>query len=387
MIGNEHPSGVPANGNNRSSLTFNLSSVTSTIVAADISLMLVERVAPAYPQTIELKSWDGTNNWNAMGNGAPYGSVYVTADGRASITLNAAGLAYVNANLGGSVRFGVSVTDFSRGNIYGVDLTPQNQARLLLTFAPDVTLTAAASDPTNASFIVTATFTKPVTGLAMNDFVVTNGAASEFTALSSTTYTVRITPSGDGEVTITLPASAAQDEGNGSDSTASNVLTRQIDTVRPGVTLASASSDPTNGAFTVTASFTKPVTGLVLGDFAVTSGTASNLTGADGDDSYTVTITPTGDGAVSVSLPEAAASDAAGNTSTASNVLTRQINTTSPELVSIEAVSGTSTNGGTQIWRVTFSEAMAGVDASDFEVSGLTGASVSVTDLGGASMR
>ncbi|MGY6628089.1 MAG: beta strand repeat-containing protein, partial [Oceanicaulis sp.] len=225
----------------------------------------------------------------------------------------------------GAVTVGVpaNVAQDAAGNQNTASNTLTRQAD---TVRPEVTLASASGDPTNGAFTVTAVFTKPVTGLVLGDFAVTNGSASGLTG-SGDSYSVTITPTGDGAVSVSLPDGAATDAA-GNTSTASNALSRQIDTARPAVTLASASGDPTNGAFTVTAVFTKPVTGLVQGDFVVTNGTASGLTGSGS--SYSVTITPTGDGTVSVSLPDGAATDAAGNASTASNMLTRQIDTARP---------------------------------------------------------
>ncbi|MGY6627624.1 MAG: Ig-like domain-containing protein [Oceanicaulis sp.] len=236
-------------------------------------------------------------------------------------------------------------------------------ARQIDTARPAVTLASASNDPTNGAFTVTAVFTKPVTGLVLGDFVVTNGTASNF-AGSGGSYSVTITPSGDGAVEVSLPEGAAQDAA-GNTTLASNALTRQIDTARPSVTLASTSSDPANGPFNVTAVFTKPVTGLAVGDFAVTNGSASGLTGSGA--SYSVTITPSGDGAVEVSLPEGAASDAAGNTSTASNTLTRQVDTAQPVLT-IATVADEPVTGAFTV-SFSFSKPVTGFAAGDITVS------------------
>ncbi|MFN0130643.1 MAG: PA14 domain-containing protein, partial [Verrucomicrobiales bacterium] len=87
------------------------------------------------------------------------------------------------------------------------------------------------------------------------------------------------------------------------------------DTVSPGVTLAAPSA--VTAPFVVTASFTEIVEGLSAADFVVTNGTATSLTGAGS--AYSVNVTPTTAGLVTVRLPAAAAQDAAGNPSLASN--------------------------------------------------------------------
>jgi hypothetical protein len=73
-------------------------------------------------------------------------------------------------------------------------------------------------------------------------------------------------------------------------------------------------------AFDVTIDFGEPVTGLTLADITVGNGTASNLIdncGGDGGN-YTVTITPTTDGNVTVDTNVAAANDSNANASIAS---------------------------------------------------------------------
>lgn len=87
---------------------------------------------------------------------------------------------------------------------------------------------------------------------------------------------------------------------------------------RPTVTLETPLTT-VEGPFNVTATFSKDVSQLHAGEFAVVNGTASDLSGSG--TVWTVTITPSLSGQVTVSLPEAAAIDADGNTNAASNSL------------------------------------------------------------------
>ena len=82
---------------------------------------------------------------------------------------------------------------------------------------PAVAITSTADFPTNARFTVSLAFSESVTGLALEDIQVTNGAAANLEG-SGTTYTAAITPRADfeGNVTVTVPAGAATDaDGNG----------------------------------------------------------------------------------------------------------------------------------------------------------------------------
>ena len=97
-----------------------------------------------------------------------------------------------------------------------------------------------------------------------------------------------------------------------------------VDTTAPTVTvvLAEGVETPVSGAFGIAVTFSEAVTGLVLEDLAVANGTASALEG-DGA-AYTATITPPdgGSGEVTIDLAAGAATDAAGNASTAAETLT-----------------------------------------------------------------
>jgi YVTN family beta-propeller protein len=203
----------------------------------------------------------------------------------------------------------------------GVNL---NWVELKNTSAPDTTKPsvqlATATTSVNAPFTVNATFSEPVTGVALNDFTVTNGTASNLTG-SGAAYSIRITPTANGAVAITMPANAASDAA-GNTSTASNALsvtyTAPSDPL-PTVALTSASSTVT-GSFTVNAQFSETVTGLLAIEFTVTNG---NVTGLSGSGSlWIATVQPTATGAVGISLPANVVLDSAGQGNTASNVLT-----------------------------------------------------------------
>src|SRR5205085_2303567 len=146
---------------------------------------------------------------------------------------------------------------------------------------PTASLASAAGDPVRGAFGVTLTFSESVTGLTLGSIAVTNGSASNL-AGSGTTYTFDVAPAGHG-------AGAAAD-GAGNASLAATTLTRAYDSTRPSVTLSTSAPSPTNAPFSVTATFSEPVTGLALGGIAVGNGSASNLAGSGA--SYTFDVTP-----------------------------------------------------------------------------------------------
>ncbi len=86
---------------------------------------------------------------------------------------------------------------------------------------PEVTL-STPSNTVDGDFVVTASFTENVTGLTLNDFVVSNGTASLLSG-SGNLYTFTITPTNEGDVTLFLPQQTVIDAA-GNPSIISNVL-------------------------------------------------------------------------------------------------------------------------------------------------------------------
>jgi hypothetical protein len=122
--------------------------------------------------------------------------------------------------------------------------------------APTVTITSTSSDPTKISPIpVTIIFSENVIGFVDADVTVTNGTKSGFSS-SGTTYTVEVTPSAQGTVTVNIAAGAAQDAA-GNNNLLASPLSRTFDSAGPsfsGVSVVSAT--PSSSNFTPTVEFT-----------------------------------------------------------------------------------------------------------------------------------
>jgi surface protein len=103
-----------------------------------------------------------------------------------------------------------------------------------------------------------------------------------------------------------------------------------IETVRPTVEI-TGPTDIVIGNFTVTLTFSEPITGLAEDDISVTGGTvvASSLAGSG--DTYTVDIAPDLGSLVQVSLAANMADDAAGNGNVASNTFEIQAGSAASE--------------------------------------------------------
>ncbi|MGV3504504.1 MAG: Ig-like domain-containing protein [Adhaeribacter sp.] len=230
---------------------------------------------------------------------------------------------------------------------------------------PAVALSAPAADPVNAAFTATFTFSEAVSGFDAADVQVSNGAVSNLQAQSAAVYTALITPAADGPVAIVIGADAAADAaGNGNQAPAP--LSRNYDGTRPALALSAPAADPANAAFTVTFTFSEPVSGFTLGDVAVGNGTASGFT-AQSAAVYTALITPAADGMVTVAVAANAASDAAANGSEAAVALSRTYDATKPVLT-LAAAAPAQVNAAFPV-TFTFSEAVTGFEGADLQVS------------------
>lgn len=289
------------------------------------------------------------------------------------------------ADLSGPVSLSLSATnDITDAAGNGLSSTtpsePGEPGYTVDNTAPDVELVATATDPVRGAFTLSVQFSEDVTGLEVADFAVVNGSASDLSG-SGSAFSIVITPSADGEVSVDLPSDVATDDaGNGN--TAAQTFSIGVDVTSPGVTLATASSDPVTGAFTLAVSFSEAVTGLALDDFTVSNAALSDLSGSGAD--YAVTVTPDGDGNISIDLPANAAQDDAGNGNTAAAQFSISADITRPDV----ALSTTSAEpvAGAFTLAVSFSEAVTGLTLDDFTVgngsaSGLSGSGADFTVL------
>ncbi|MEI6836099.1 MAG: Ig-like domain-containing protein, partial [Candidatus Falkowbacteria bacterium] len=184
-----------------------------------------------------------------------------------------------------------------------------------------------------------ALLTETSTNFTSSDITVTGGTISNFVNNSAGYYTMTFTPTNNSNTTATFsaPAGVYTDLAGNSSTAWSNSLT--VNTIKPTVTLSSATSDPTSGNISVTATFSQSVSNFVLGNISVTNGTAGSLSGSG--TTYTFVVTPTADGLVTISLPADAATNVDGNGSLASNSLTRTYSSTpAPASPVISTVAG-----------------------------------------------
>ncbi|MDP6584664.1 MAG: Ig-like domain-containing protein, partial [Anaerolineales bacterium] len=209
----------------------------------------------------------------------------------------------------------------------------------------------------------TVTFSESVTGFEDSDVTVINGTVSSISG-SGTTYTVNITPTADGTVSVQIPGSIATDSG-GEHNSSSNLLQIEYMGSAPGAAITSTLDSLTNvSPVPIIATFSKAVTGFELGDLTITNGTASDFSGSG--TTYTFNVTPAANGTVTVEIPTDICTDAAGNTNVPSSI-SLFYDTTSPSITITSPVTGDSLKIGsskTISWQASDNHGVSKVDIS-----------------------
>ena len=151
------------------------------------------------------------------------------------------------------------------------------------------------------------------------------------------------------------------------------------DTDPPSVTIA-IPSDPQQGAFDVTITFSETASSFDQADLSISGTASASITAWNTTNNtvFTATITPTTSGNVILNISADVATDAAGNKNTAATeqkVVVEFKDETKP-VVSISVPSGTQSNAFEVT--ITFTEAVSGFVQADLSVSGTASASITV---------
>jgi gliding motility-associated-like protein len=218
---------------------------------------------------------------------------------------------------------GVVQVKLPAGKVTDLAGNPNEASNLLETrydaTRPKMTLRSDAPAAVNAPFTVTFAFDEAVSGFDLTDITMTNAEAGDFAAVNARTYTAKITPGTEGEVSVRIAADKAIDEARNGNQ-ASSTLKRLYDTQRPAVTLQTKAPDPTNAPFTVSINFSEEIEGFDAADLYLKNATASQLEQGEGN-VYTILITPNADGEVTVGMAANAVQDMATNGNQPANTL------------------------------------------------------------------
>ncbi|MEK7794406.1 MAG: Ig-like domain-containing protein, partial [Candidatus Hydrogenedentota bacterium] len=269
---------------------------------------------------------------------------------------------------------GANNGNFNAGEVYSIDKAPPT----ISVGAPSAGLTTTGP----VTYTVTYTGATAVTLANAAVTLISTGTASgalNVSGAGTAARTVTISGiTGDGTLRISIaPGTASDVAGNPAPSAGPSAIFT-VDNAQPGITLSSAAPDPTNAAIPVTVALSEPSTDFHLSDVSVTNGAAGGFAGSG--TTYSFTITPAGLGLVTAQVAAGKFSDALGNVNTASNVLSRTYNNTSPAII-LTSAAQESTNSAISV-TATLSAASTDFDATDVTP---TNASVSAFAGGGAS--
>ncbi|MCL4182261.1 MAG: hypothetical protein KJ011_02320 [Burkholderiaceae bacterium] len=211
------------------------------------------------------------------------------------------------------------------------------------TLAPTIAIGDNADGTASGPVTFTFTFSEPVDGFSVDDIAVTNGTKGAFTSVSTSVYTLVVTPASgvaSGSMIVSVPAGAATDQA-GNQSVAQST-TQPIDTVAPTLSITDNVDGATaNGPVIFTFTFSEPVTGFAANDITVTGVPGSAVGPLTGSGAvYQMTVTPAADttGTIGVQVGASAASDAAGNPSVGPVAHSQAFDTNVPPIVTIAQI-------------------------------------------------
>jgi len=173
--------------------------------------------------------------------------------------------------------------------------------------------TVAMSGYTNASTAsMTVTFSEKVNAFTIKSLVVTGATVANFVNVDGQNYTFNLTNLVNGPVSVKVPAGACQDLAT-NPNVASNVYTFTYDNIAPIAVLTTLAPTLNNlSSVTINFNFGEKVTSFDVNSITVTNAVKGTLTNpADGI--YALTITPSVDGTVVVTVPANVCFDLAGN--------------------------------------------------------------------------
>lgn len=300
------------------SVTFDDSTLNAAEAASASFTFIAAEVGTDYSYTI-----------SSTGGGTPLtgsGTVATASDQITGVDLS--GLA------DGTLTLSVTLTDTAGNSAVAVTDT----ATLDVT-AATVTLSTVAPAVTNAAFEVAIVFSEAVDGFVVGDVTAVNAALSGFTG-SGANYSVTVTPSNDGVVTVDVASGVAQDAA-GNTNVAATQLSRVFDGTAPAPVISTDANALTNGPINLTINFGEVVSGFVSGDLSVTNGNVTAFTDQGGG-VFDLTVEAAADGNVVLSLPAAVADDEAGNASIAATPLTIAFDGSGPTLQSSSPSAGAS---------------------------------------------
>ena len=231
---------------------------------------------------------------------------------------------------------------------------------------PATTLLGLVVNPTKSNFTTTIKFSEDVTGFDINDITVSNATTSNFVTSNAKDYSVLITPTNDGLVTVDVAKDVAFDIANNGNN-AGNQVSTIYDATTPTVTISGSKTNVTNSAFTASFNFSEDVKDFTLNDISATNASISAFTKVS-ESKYTALITPVAEGSVTINVSDSAYQDLANNYNLTSSNFNITYDITKPTVV-ITADKTNPTNASSFIATFTFSEKVSNFDINDITLS------------------
>ncbi len=325
-------------------------SFTGLPVASFLTSAPTTTVATTTPGPTTTTPITFTITFSELMNGFAQSDITVTGGSITGFTKTSDTLYTVLVTPAGASSVSVSVAANVATDAAGNGNAASNTSTVIVdNSAPTATITSSVTSPTNTSPIpFTITFNEAITGLTLDDFVITNGTATSgsLQPTNNTTFTFTVDADGQGPVTVTLPAGAVTDN-FGNVNAASNTISITFDTDGPATTVNSPAPPITSTSpIPFSVNFSEAVADFTEADITVVNGTVTaGSFGALSTQVYSFTITPNGDGDVIVSVAAGVASDAAGNPNAAAVPVTRTYDTTAPAAPVITGLTPASDTG------------------------------------------
>ena len=165
-------------------------SALSKAQVADFTTNVTEGISPLVVQFTDASTGPVTSWFWNFGNGN-------------TSTLQNPSAVYITP---GQYTVSLTVSDGTTNNTK----TETNLITVFSSTAPTLNITSI-TDPVNAPFTASFTFSEDVTGFDLSDISVSNGSVSSFNTVSASVYTAEITPTTDGKVDIEVASGAAID--------------------------------------------------------------------------------------------------------------------------------------------------------------------------------
>ena len=229
---------------------------------------------------------------------------------------------------------------------------------------PEVALSSTAGDPTAVSPIpVTALFDEDIIGFVGADLITTNCTVQNFVRVDARTFTFGLVPSIQAVVEATVPAGVCTDTG-GNPNVASNIVSRNYDTVMPNPSLSTAANNPTSlTLIPITAFFDEAVKGFIITDLVTTNCTVQSFIEVTSQ-TFTFDLSPVGQGLVEVAIPGGVCADIGDNANTPSAVLSRTFDSIAPG-VTMSSTADEPTNVSPITVAVSFDKDVTGFTIAD----------------------